>query len=245
VPSRPAAASQLLSWAFAPFSTWRNRGSTSRRLYHARYGPPSGFGYPLDGLLPAIPCRFCFTPAALVGFTLRSFLLSEGIRFVSDPEEPTYRFSHRYTRTEVRAGSMGRGSWASALPGVPGSQCMLFTRRLLVAPLGFAPLGVPQTPRPGFRPASSHALFRHRLFTRAAVPQSIDRRLLRPALFRSKLRGSSETPLWGSCTGLHPEAFERTANRAIFFTSRRVAHYCRLADALELAERPTGVVRIG
>jgi len=49
------------------------------RALPARYVPPSGFGYPLDGLLPAIPCRFCFAPAALMGFTLRSVLLSKGI----------------------------------------------------------------------------------------------------------------------------------------------------------------------
>jgi hypothetical protein len=46
----------------------------------ARYVPPAGFGYPRGGLLPLSPCRFCFTPAALLGFALRSFLLSEGIR---------------------------------------------------------------------------------------------------------------------------------------------------------------------
>jgi hypothetical protein len=43
------------------------------RALPARYVPPSGFGYPLDGLLPPSPCRFFFTPAALMGFTLRSF----------------------------------------------------------------------------------------------------------------------------------------------------------------------------
>jgi hypothetical protein len=42
------------------------------RALPARYVPPSGFGYPLDGLLPRTPRRFCFTPAALLGFTLRS-----------------------------------------------------------------------------------------------------------------------------------------------------------------------------
>jgi hypothetical protein len=43
------------------------------RVEAARYVPSSGFGYPLDGLLPRIPGRFCFTPAALLGFTLRRF----------------------------------------------------------------------------------------------------------------------------------------------------------------------------
>jgi hypothetical protein len=58
------------------------------RALPARYVPPSGFGYPLDGFLPAIPRRFCFAPAALLGFTLRSFLLPEGIRPVSGRKNP-------------------------------------------------------------------------------------------------------------------------------------------------------------
>jgi hypothetical protein len=40
--------------------------------------PPSGFGYPLDGLLLGEPCRPCFRSAALLGFTLWSFLLKTG-----------------------------------------------------------------------------------------------------------------------------------------------------------------------
>jgi hypothetical protein len=58
------------------------------RVLPARYVPPSGFGYPLDGLLPPSPCRFCFTPAALMGFTLRSFPLPKGIRHVSGQKDP-------------------------------------------------------------------------------------------------------------------------------------------------------------
>jgi hypothetical protein len=53
------------------------------RAQPARYVTPSGFGYPLDGLLPSVPCRFFFAPAALMGFTLRSVSLSKGIRCVS------------------------------------------------------------------------------------------------------------------------------------------------------------------
>jgi hypothetical protein len=81
-PSRPAAAGQHLPWAFAPYSTPRTEDPLIAGS-PARYGPPSGFGYPLDGLRPSIPCRFCFTPAALLGFTLRSFLLAEGIRSIT------------------------------------------------------------------------------------------------------------------------------------------------------------------
>lgn len=34
--------------------------------------PPPGFGYPPGGFVPSIPGRFCFAPAALLGFALRS-----------------------------------------------------------------------------------------------------------------------------------------------------------------------------
>jgi hypothetical protein len=81
-PSRSAAADQHLSWAFVPFSTFRIEGPPDAGM-PARYVPPSGFDYPLDGLLPSNPCRFFFTPAALLGFTLRRLVLREGIRSVS------------------------------------------------------------------------------------------------------------------------------------------------------------------
>jgi hypothetical protein len=86
-PSRPAAAGQLLSWAFVPYSTSGAEGPLTAGLPTC-YVPPSGFGYPLGGLLPSIPCRSCFVPAALVGFTLRSFLLAEGIRSVTTRTSP-------------------------------------------------------------------------------------------------------------------------------------------------------------
>jgi hypothetical protein len=60
----------------------------SLRVLPARFVPPSGFGYPLDGFLPSKPCRFYFTPAALLGFSLRSFPLSQGIRDVSARKHP-------------------------------------------------------------------------------------------------------------------------------------------------------------
>jgi hypothetical protein len=91
------------------------------RALPARYVPPSGFGYPLGGLLPAIPCRFCFAPAALLGFTLRSLLLPEGIRPVSERKDPPTVSPVGIPAPKARAGSTGRSSWVSALPGVPGS----------------------------------------------------------------------------------------------------------------------------
>jgi hypothetical protein len=74
----------------------------NRRSAHAgtpaRHVPPSGFGYPLGGLLPSIPRRFSFTPAALLGFALRSVSLSKGIRGHYPPDEPTYRSTCRCSR---------------------------------------------------------------------------------------------------------------------------------------------------
>jgi hypothetical protein len=78
----------------------------------ARYVPPSGFGYPLDGLLPSVPCRFCFTPAALLGFALRSCSPSRGTRHVSAPGRPTYRLSRRYTPRH--------SAWPARQAAVPG-----------------------------------------------------------------------------------------------------------------------------
>jgi len=90
IPSPPAAASKRLSWAFAPFSTYKAQRSVVSHgaCQVTRAVPPSGFGYPLGGLLPLCPGRPCFVPAALVGFALRSFLLSEGHPRVSARSSP-------------------------------------------------------------------------------------------------------------------------------------------------------------
>ena len=147
-------------------------------------------------------------------------------------ETPTYCFARRYTCTEG-TGRLDRPQFLGFSPsGSPWQPNVVLARQPLDAPLGFAPLGTRRTPSRGFRPASSHALFRPRLFTQAAAPQSIDQCPLRLALFPSKLGGSSEAPFWGFRTGLHPEAFEHAVDRAILFTLRHVAHCCRLTDAL-------------
>lgn len=70
----------------------------------ARYVPPSGFGYPLDGFLPLSPRRACFVPTALLGF------------IPSKPSPPARwptRFRERRTRmplasTRSPAGQAGR-----------------------------------------------------------------------------------------------------------------------------------------
>jgi hypothetical protein len=86
-PSRRVATRQLLSWALLPYSTCEIEGPHHAGL-PARFVPPSGFGYPLGGLLPSVSCRLSFAPAALLGFTLRSFLLSKKYPNVSARMHP-------------------------------------------------------------------------------------------------------------------------------------------------------------
>jgi hypothetical protein len=112
---------RLLSWAFAPFSTLRIKGPLAAGL-PTRYVPPSGFGYPLDGLLPLVPGRFCFTPAALLGFTLRSFLLPKGIRGFR-PGSTHLPFNPAvFPPLKRRAGPMGPGFWALTLSEAPNDR---------------------------------------------------------------------------------------------------------------------------
>jgi hypothetical protein len=94
----------------------------SPRALPARYVPPAGFGYPLGGLRPPSPCRPYFIPAALLGFTLRSFLLPEGIQPVSGWKNPHTVSPASIPAPKAQAGLASRGSWVSTLPGVPGDQ---------------------------------------------------------------------------------------------------------------------------
>jgi hypothetical protein len=61
------------------------------RAFSTRFGPPSGFGYPLDGLRPSNPRRLCFAPAALLGFALRS-LTTHMVSVHRYTDAPTYRW---------------------------------------------------------------------------------------------------------------------------------------------------------
>jgi hypothetical protein len=81
------------------------------RVQAARYVPSSGFGYPPDGLLPRIPGRFCFTPAALLGFTLRRFPLPEGIRDLSTGKSPPTVGPAVSPPPKRQTGPTGLGFW--------------------------------------------------------------------------------------------------------------------------------------
>jgi len=147
---------QLLSWALLPYSTFGIEDPHAAGM-PASHVTPSGFGYPLDVFLPSKPCRFCFTPAALMGFTLRSVPLSRGIRQfpagmthlpLGNHRGPkAYDNCHRFLGFAPRESPLQRHL---CLAGPPP-----------VAPLGFSLSGVAgHEPCSGFRPNSSHVLSR-------------------------------------------------------------------------------------
>jgi len=130
------------------------------RALPARYGPPAGFGYPLGGLRPSIPCRLCFAPAALLGFALRSLLLPQGTGGVSAAVDPRAVFPVVLPTADAagrpdRPRLLGFHPCRSPLPA-----SALLTRRPPDAPLGFALLGPANTSLGKLTPTASHALWR-------------------------------------------------------------------------------------
>jgi hypothetical protein len=157
-PSPSAAAGQAPLLGFRSLQHIKGLKVHFPRALPARYVPPSGFGYPLDGFLPSNPCRFCFTPTALMGFTLRSLPLSKSSR--AFPLARTHLpFLLAFLPPPKRwAGPQGRGSWVST------SQESLANEHVVSAPpAGYSPGFRPSRacrwkPCPGSPPNSSHAL---------------------------------------------------------------------------------------
>lgn len=111
------------------------------RAKPTRFVPPSGFGCPLGVLLPRIPRRFYFTPAALLGFTLRRHSFPRGFRGFSVRKNP-HTVSQPFIPTPKRqTGPTGLGFWVRASQG-----CLPITRRfrprITGASLGFRPCRV-------------------------------------------------------------------------------------------------------
>jgi hypothetical protein len=128
------------------------------RAKPARYVPPSGFGYPLGGLLPRIPCRFCFTPAALMGFTLRRCPLPTGIHGLSTAKNPLTVGSAVFPPPKRQTGPTSLGFWVhtcqDCLATVRG-----FNPTTAGASLGFCPSrGYLRRPCPGLLQGSSYVL---------------------------------------------------------------------------------------
>jgi hypothetical protein len=110
----------------------------SSRAFQARYGPRTGFDYPLRGFRPPNPGRLCFTPAALVGFALRSVLLRRGGR--AFPPGETHLPFRSVGKHSARSGGPARRAAASGVCPAPESlatgECLI--RRPPDAPLGFS-----------------------------------------------------------------------------------------------------------
>jgi len=128
------------------------------RAKPARYVPPPGFGYPLDGLLPRIPCRFYFTPAALLGFTLRRFPPPASIRGLSTEKNPRTVGSAVFPLPKRQTGPTSLGFWVHTcqdrLAAARG-----FSPTATGASLGFCPSrACLRRLCPGLLQDSSHAL---------------------------------------------------------------------------------------
>jgi hypothetical protein len=169
---------------FGSLQRLRNRRSACRGRSPARHVPPSGFGYPLDGLLPSRPCQSCFVPAALLGLTLRSFLLSQGNRPISvrlNPHTVSLVCIPSHTRCRGRLDKprfLGFDPWRESL-----ATDVCLAHRLLVAPLGFSLPGPLAEALTGISPSLLSRACSAGLAPSPPAPQSIDellRHLIRP-----------------------------------------------------------------
>jgi hypothetical protein len=198
------------------------------RVLPARYVPSSGFPDPLDGFRPSMPCRLCFTPAALLGFSLRSFLLPQGTRCVSAREDP-----HTVSASVIpTAEAVGRPGSPRFLGFCPYESPLRLATCLACqspdAPLGFSLLG--------FSSKDLRQAFAQRPLTRFAMEtsptagasesRSVFARLSHAATVNRERR---KQPFQGSCT------WQILVIRASFrpgyvFASRLAEHHCpRLA----------------
>jgi hypothetical protein len=122
VPSRSAAAVQLLSWAFGPYSTCRKRRSTIRELAWLTT-------LRLQGLVTLLTAYSLRILGGSISHRRRSWGLPFGVDAVDRysnrfrPNQPTYRFSCRcFPVPKHLAGPTGRGSWVLTLSRAPIDQ---------------------------------------------------------------------------------------------------------------------------
>jgi len=171
------------------------------RAKPARYVPPSGFGYPLGGLRPRIPCRFCFTPAALVGFHLRRFPLLTGVCSLSAETN-----LHTVGSTVSPPLARQTGPTSLGFQVHTCQDCLVTARRFRPtatgASLGLCPSRVcRQRPCPGLPQELLPRAWLARAITRRTnvhLGVSVNLRLAPPYQHRSAARPTQ--PLWGFCT---------------------------------------------
>lgn len=197
------------------------------RAKPARYVPSSGFGYPLDGLLPRIPCRFCFTPAALMGFSLRRFPLPQGST-AFQPGKTCTPLAQRYLRrTKRQTGPTSLGFQVYAC-----QDCLATARHFKPtatgASLGFCPSRVVTAKTlPRTSPELLSRAWPPLTVTQRTGPHlrvSIDLRRALPDQHRSAK--PAKATLVGFLHLPAPDHSSLTRARAMEFTSRRVMHCC-------------------
>jgi hypothetical protein len=173
----------------------------SSRAKPARYVPPSGFDYPLDGFLPRIPCQFCFTPAALMGFTLRRHPLPRGFRGFSVRKNPPTVSPAFFPSPKRQTGPTGLGFWVRA-----SRDCLAtprrFRPRITGTSLGFCPCRVfSRRPWSDFSDTPLTCLAGPVDFSTVRLaPQSFNRPSPSPRPTTTGGIDRPRQPSWGSCT---------------------------------------------
>jgi len=164
-----------------------------------------------------------------VGFALRSFLLTEGIRRVSAGKHPrTVCPVGNPARRSGWAGPTSRGFWALTLPRVPGVRHMISASPAGCS-LGLRPSRVyRRRPARDFaRPPPARFVLVRVAARRAPASRSIDRSPLGPA---PRTRRSGPTEQSNPSRVLAPgtsRTRERASRPGYGFTSQPAAHYCR------------------
>jgi hypothetical protein len=232
VPSPPAAAGRLLSWAFAPYSTYKARRSTCRGRCHRPLRSALRVWLPSRRFTPSRPGPVLFHTGGAPGIRPAEPSPRERYPPRFRGGAPTCRSAPSVIPPPKRwAGPTGRGFWVLTLSRVPGVRRGL-TRRNAGCSLGLLPLrAFRSTACASFRSPSSHALrVRSRKgHDRRRPGVSLGSRLAPPA--DRKRPGRAEQPFQGFRTGTIPHI--RGSQRPGYeFTSCRVVHCCRPFDNL-------------
>jgi hypothetical protein len=201
----------------------------SIRAVPARYVPPSGFGYPHDGLLPIHPWPVFFHTGSTLGINPSKLSPLERPPSALPGGKTHLLFSLLIiTLPEQWAGTAGRSSWV-----LTSQESLATTYVFSIAAAGcshgFQPFRArSREPRSGFRLISSHALPRSDgKPSERAAPQSINR--LPPVLIRimPKHETGPESPLRFFVPS-QSSTFEKNHSPGYVFTLYSAWHYYQL-----------------